>query len=173
MDSEDELTPDMKNEITKRVIKDQMRQSQATKPQERMDQLHGNGMSGPNEQIQKKDLVSELTKKGLRDNGELNMGEKAKQYQDEVEEEVKEEIKQETENAKAKVKNLVVNEEEDKGGLVDTVANILAEHTNHQKLKVENRAKIESSIGVKMASFDAAGRATRDALEAGIKTTKS
>ena len=85
------------------------------------------------------------------------MGQKAKQYQEEVAEEVKEEIKEETENAKAKVKNLVINEEEDKGGLVDTVANILAEHTNHQKLKVENRAKIESSIGVKMASFDAAG----------------
>jgi hypothetical protein len=27
MDDEDELTPDMKNEITKRVIKDEMRES--------------------------------------------------------------------------------------------------------------------------------------------------
>ena len=49
MDDEDELTPDMKNEITKRVIKDQMRQTQATNPSEPMDQLHGNGISGPNE----------------------------------------------------------------------------------------------------------------------------
>ena len=89
-------------------------------------------------------MTEELTKKGLRDNGEFNMGQKAKQYQEEVTEEVKEEIKEETENAKNKVKKLVLNEEEDDGGMIDTVAKVLAEHTNHNKIKVESRAKIES-----------------------------
>ena len=72
----------------------------------------------------------------------------------------------------AAVKQAAANVENSPGGLIDLVAKTLSEHAKVQNDKTMKRMSLEAEIGMKVAASSAALQSSKDALEAGIKTTR-
>ena len=82
------------------------------------------------------------------------------------------EIKKTQESANNAIRELVIQQETEKGGVINMITNALSKSATIQKEKDDNRSRIETNINSRTTASSSRINSTRDALTGGLEATK-